>query len=182
MVAEQSPAFSTADLHDAQPDDVAVVELQFHCFGRHRIFHGPVETLRVFEDHSAVRDTVAEEGRGRVLVIDAGASLRIGVLGDRIAGRAVETGWAGLVVIGAIRDGDALNQLEIGVRALGTTARRSSVERAGQRGAVLQIGGAMCQSGDWLYADRDAVLLSRRMLTLLAPPSVSQARMLGAGS
>ena len=138
MVAEQSPAFSTADLHDAQPDNVAVVDLQFHCFGRHRLFHGPVETLRVFEDHGAVRDTVAEAGRGRVLVVDAGGSLRMGVLGDRIAERAVETGWAGLVVIGAIRDADALDQLEIGVRALGTTARRSSVEREGgatRRGA-----------------------------------------------
>jgi len=162
------PIFSTSDLHDEQPGDVAVVELQFRQFGRRRQFCGPVETLRVFEDHSAVRDTVAEPGRGRVLVVDSGGSLRIGVLGDRIAGRAVQTGWAGLVVIGAVRDADALDQLEIGVRALGTTARRSSIEVEAQRGVALQIGGTVCRPDDWLYADRDAVLLSRRMLILPA--------------
>lgn len=166
MGARQQPAFSTSDLHDEQPGEVDVVDLQFRRFGRHQCFCGIVETLRVFEDHSAVRDMVAHEGRGRVLVVDAGGSLRIGVLGDRIAGRAVEMDWAGLVVVGAIRDSWALDQLEIGVRALGTTARRSSIEREGQRGVVLQIGGAVCRPGDWLYADHDAVLLSRRMLAL----------------
>lgn len=163
-MADSQPAFSTSDLHDEQPGEVEVVDLQFRRFGRHACFCGPIETLRVFEDHNAVRDAVAEEGRGRVLVVDAGGSLRIGVLGDRIAGRAVATGWVGVVVVGAVRDSAALDRLAIGVRALGTTARRSSVARDGQRGAVLQIGGALCRPGDWLYADLDAVLLSRRSL------------------
>ena len=118
----------------------------------------------MFDDHCAVRDMVAGEGHGRVLVVDAGGSLRVGVLGDRIAGRAVETGWAGVVVAGAVRDSAALDHLDIGIRALGTTARRSSFEREAQRGTILQIGGVVCRPGDWLYADRDAVLISRRRL------------------
>lgn len=165
-MAARQPTFSTSNFHDEQPEEVDVVDLQFRRFGRHQCFRGQIETLRVFEDHSAVRDTVAQEGRSRVLVVDAGGSLRFGVLGDRLAGRAVEMGWAGLVVVGAVRDSRALDQLEIGVRALGTTARRSSIDREGQRGVVLQIGGALCRPGDWLYADDDAVLLSRRMLTI----------------
>ena len=165
-MANSPPVFSTSDLHDEQPGEVDVVDLQFRRFGRYDCFCGPVETLRVFEDHSAVRDLVAEEGRGRVLVVDAGGSLRTGVMGDRIAGRAADTGWAGVVVVGAVRDSAALDRLAIGVRALGTTARRSTVEREGQRGVVLQVGGAVCRPGDWLYADLDAVLLSRRRLVL----------------
>ena len=164
MVDKSRPVFSTADLYDAQADEVGVIDLQFRCFGRHACFYGPIETLRVFEDHSAVRDAAALDGRGRVLVVDAGASLRIGVFGDRIGARAVERGWAGVVVVGAVRDSEALDQLDIGVRALGTTARRSSIEHPGERGVMLEIGGVTCEPGDWLYADRDAVLLSRRML------------------
>jgi len=165
-MAADAREFSTADLHDAQPDRVAVVDLQFRNFGAHECFHGPIETLRVFSDHTAVRETVAEEGRGRVLVVDGGGDLAVGVTGDRIAGRAAEMGWAGIVVVGAIRDSRAIDVLPIGVRALGTTARRSSVARAGERGVVLRLGGVVCQPGDWLYADRDAVLISREPLVL----------------
>jgi regulator of ribonuclease activity A len=165
MTSSEGPReFSTADLHDAQPDDVEVLDLQFRCFGRHACFSGPIETLRVYEDHSPVRDIVATDGHGRVLVVDAGGSLRVGVLGDRIASRAVQSAWAGVVVIGAIRDSVAVDRLEIGVRALGTTARRSNVERPGEHGLMLRIGGIKCGPGEWLYADRDAVLVSKRML------------------
>lgn len=158
--------FSTADLHDAQPDAVDVIDLQFRNFGGHGYFSGRVETLRVFGDHSAVRDTVAMPGEGRVLVVDAGGDLTIGVMGDRIAGRAVQEGWAGIVVVGAIRDSVAVNALPIGVRALGTTARRSSIERNGERGGEIRIGGVRVMPGDWLYADSDAVVISRTELSV----------------
>ena len=161
---EADPDFSTADLHDAAPEAVEVVNLQFRSFGARTRFCGEVETLRVPSDHSAVRDAVTAPGRGRVLVVDSAGDLTTGVLGDRIAGRAAQEGWAGVVVIGAIRDSCAVNRLPIGVKALGTTARRSSDERPGERGVVLEFGDVRCRPGDWLYADEDAVLVSRRPL------------------
>ena len=166
MVAETHPAFSTADLHDVQPDEVEVLDLQFRVLGRHRRFHGPVETLRVFSDHSAVRETMRTAGEGRVLVVDGGGDLRTGLLGDQIGANAVRNGWVGVVVNGAVRDSAALDQLSIGVRALATTARRSPVERAGQRGVTIKVGGVCVSPGDWLYADEDAVLVARRRLHL----------------
>lgn len=166
MANNSSVNFCAADLHDEQPDDVQVIDLQFRNFGQHPCFHGQIETLRVPSDHSSVRDMMATPGNGRVLVVDAGADLTIGVMGDRIAANAVKNGWAGAVIIGAIRDSQAINALPIGVRALGTTARRSSAERAGQSGGVLRIGGVWCQPGDWLYADHDAVLISSKPLAL----------------
>ena len=167
MDAHHARTFQTADLHDQQPDDVQVVDLQFRNFGRHGCFHGRIETLRVFADHSAVRDIVAEPGEGRVLVVDVGGDLTTGVMGDRIAGKAVEAGWAGAVIVGVVRDSQAINRLPFGVRALGTTARRSLAGRAGQRGIALHIGGVHCEPGDWLYADEDAVIISKRPLTLV---------------
>ncbi len=159
-------AFSTADLHDAQPDEVEVLDLQFRSFGLHECFHGPVETLRVFSDHSAVRDMMKTPGNGRVLVVDGGGDLHTGIMGDQIGANAVKNGWAGAVIVGAIRDSRILDTLPLGVRALGTAARRSSVERTGQAGVMLRIGGVCIAPCDWLYADRDAVLVARRQLSL----------------
>ena len=161
-----APTFSTADLYDAQPDVVQVLDLQFRAFGRPARFHGPIETVRVFEDHAPVRDIVGEPGSGRVLLVDSGGSLRIGVAGDRIASKAMANGWAGLVVVGAIRDGEVLDGLAIGVRALGSTARRSDAGRPGLRGVPLLVGGVLCRPGDFLYADRDAVIVSASPLDL----------------
>ncbi len=166
MVAETHPTFSTADLHDAQPEEVEVLDLQFRVLGRHRRFCGPVETLRVFSDHSAVREMMRTAGEGRVLVVDSGGDLNTGVLGDQIGANAVRNGWAGVVVNGAVRDSAALNEMSIGVRALATTARRSSVERAGQQGITIKVGGVCIAAGDWLYADEDAVLVAKRRLDL----------------
>jgi regulator of ribonuclease activity A len=166
MASDSAHIFSTADLHDAQPDAVEVIDLQFRRFGVHSCFHGPVETLRVFSDHSAVRDIMKTRGDGRVLVVDGGADLHTGIMGDQIGANAVKNGWAGAVIIGAIRDSGALDQLPLGIRALGTTARRSSVERLGQPGVMLRIGGVCVSPGDWLYADPDAVLIARRQLDL----------------
>lgn len=166
MANDTGPVFSTADLHDEQPGEVEVIDLQFRSFGLHRRFFGPVETLRVFSDHSAVRDMMKSPGKGRVLVVDGGADLNTGIMGDQIGAHAVKNGWAGAVLIGAVRDTLALDRLPIGIRALGTTARRSSLERAGLSGVPLKVGGVYLSPGDWLYADEDAVLIARRQLQL----------------
>lgn len=166
MVDDTGPRFSTADIHDAQPGNVAVLDLQFRSFGKHCCFFGPVVTLRVFSDHSGVREAMKTPGEGRVLVVDGGADLSTGIMGDQIGALAVKNGWAGAVLIGAVRDSRALNALPIGIRALGTTARRSGQERVGERGGILRVGGVCISPGDWLYADEDAVLIADGPVTL----------------
>lgn len=43
------------------------------------------------------------------------------MLGDNMAARAAENGWAGIVVNGAVRDVEALRELPIGLKAMGPT-------------------------------------------------------------
>ena len=40
-----------------------------------------------------VRKALEEEGKGRVLVVDGGASMRCALLGDNIAEMAYKNGW-----------------------------------------------------------------------------------------
>lgn len=47
-----------------------------------------------FENNPLVRKALDEPGRGRVLVVDAGASMRCAVLGDNLATNAQANGWS----------------------------------------------------------------------------------------
>ncbi len=74
-----------------------------------------------------------------------------------------------------------MDQLEIGVRALGTTARRSIAERKGLQGISVFVGGVLCRPGNFLYADQDSVLVSHTALDL-APARLASAPPNGADS
>lgn len=163
---------TTADIHDANSDLVRVVDLQFRAFGARRRFWGACVPIRTYESHLPVLEALRGDGQGRVLVVDGGGALRIGVLGDRLARIGVDNGWAGIVINGAVRDTVVIDGMDIGLRAMGTTARRSlSTEPAGGPGAV-GFGGVTFTSGDWVYVDEDAVIVSRARIdpATVGPP------------
>jgi regulator of ribonuclease activity A len=155
-------SFKTADLCDANEDRVRVLDLPLRDFGGSISFHGPVSTIRALEDNSRVREAVAEPGEGRVLVIDGGGSTRRSMLGDNLAALATKNGWAGVVVHGVIRDTEAIGQLALGVKALGTCPRKTEKLGQGLRDVPLQFGGVSIAPGEWLYADEDGVVLLAR--------------------
>jgi len=166
MTLLPQPSIVTADLYDLHHERVEVIDLQFRSFGRPASFFGPCATLQVFEDHTPVLARLSTPGEGRILAVDAGGSLRVGVMGDRLAGIGAANGWRGVVIAGAIRDSLGINALDLGVRALGTTARRGWTPNPSAAGSTLRLGGANVREGDWLYADRDAVLVAREALPL----------------
>ena len=125
--------WSTPDLCDAFPNDVSVCELQFRSFGRHPVFAGQLVTIKCFEDNSLVKETLATDGTGKVLVIDGGGSLRRALIGDQIGDSAVKNRWAGIVLYGAVRDVDELNALPIGIKALGSSPLKTDKRGEGQR-------------------------------------------------
>ncbi len=161
----------TADLYDAHHEAVRVCALQFRSFGKRRSFSGPCATVATFEDHTPVLNVLSEPGSGRILVVDGQGSLRIGVMGDRLAGIGVANGWAGVVVNGAIRDSLGIDALALGVKALGATARRGWNPGPSERDVPLAFGGVTFRPGDWIYADVDSVLVSPHRLELPTEPA-----------
>jgi regulator of ribonuclease activity A len=157
---------SVADLCDAGAEEVAVCDIQFRSFGGQARFHGRCATLLVREDHRPVAAALGEPGNGRVLIVDGGGSLKAALLGDRLAALALENGWAGLVLNGAVRDLEALAALRLGVMAIGSCPRRGAGGGEGRRGAPVQFGGVTFCEHDWAYADADGVILARRPLHL----------------
>lgn len=156
--------FSTADLCDRFAAELQIAEPLFRDYGGRPRCAGPIATIKCFEDNSLVRDLTAEPGQGRVLVIDAGGSMRRAVLGDMLAQKAVDNGWHGVVVYGCIRDAFAITRLQLGVKALGTCPMRTDKRGEGQRDVPVRFAGVNFRQGDWLYADEDGLIVAPRAL------------------
>ncbi|AXE31163.1 putative 4-hydroxy-4-methyl-2-oxoglutarate aldolase [Chromobacterium phragmitis] len=157
-------SLATTDLCDAFDAEIQVLEPIFQSFGGNIRFHGPIATLKLFEDNSLVRETLGENGNGRVLVVDGGGSRRCALLGDQLGELAVRNGWAGLVMDGCVRDSAALAKLPLGVKALAAHPRKSVKSNSGQKNLIVRIAGCDLQPGQWLYADEDGVIVSTREL------------------
>ncbi|MGJ7901653.1 ribonuclease E activity regulator RraA [Lysobacter sp. 1R34A] len=155
---------NTCDLCDLHEARVRVLDLPLRDYGGRLAFDGTVSTIKAYEDNSLVREAVAEAGNGRVLVIDGGGSMRRAMLGDLLAAKAVENGWAGVVVHGAIRDSGAIGAMELGVKALGTCPRKTDKLGQGMRDVAIEIGGVVIRPGDWLCADEDGVVVADEVL------------------
>jgi regulator of ribonuclease activity A len=151
---------STADLVDAHGDKVRSCSVAFREFGGRARFFGRVRTLKTFEDNALIKQTLSSPGGGAVLVIDGYASLRCALVGDIIAGLAVENGWSGLIIWGVVRDSAALGGLDLGIKALGTNPWKSSKLGGGAVDVPVSFGGVEFRAGEWLYGDEDGILVS----------------------
>jgi len=154
---------ATADLIDRYGDQLASVSLPFRSFGGRARFSGEVATLRCFEDNALLKQTLAEDAspRGKVLVVDGGGSYRCALVGDIIAGIAVDRGWAGLIIHGVVRDSVALSTLPIGIKALGTNPAKSGKMGAGEVGIAIEIAAVTFVPGSTVYCDEDGIVVTR---------------------
>jgi regulator of ribonuclease activity A len=163
--------FATCDLCDLGRDDpsgdLRVFPPVFRDFGGHRRFAGPVETVSCFEDNSLVKAALDGSGtvqtawgvRGKVLVVDGGASLRRALLGGNLGAAAQRNGWAGVVIDGCVRDCLELAELQLGIRALAPMPMPTEKRGQGQHGVPVRIQGILVRPGDWLYADEDGIVV-----------------------
>ncbi|WP_375055454.1 putative 4-hydroxy-4-methyl-2-oxoglutarate aldolase [Zobellella sp. DQSA1] len=153
------------DLCDEHADKVRVLEPCFRDFGGEQIFWGQVVTVRCYEDNSRVRELVATPGTGKVLVVDGGAMVRRALLGDLLAAKAVENGWEGIVINGAIRDAGAIGAMALGVKALATCPIKTEKRGLGDVDVPVTFAGVTLYPGDYLYADINGILVAREPLS-----------------
>ena len=153
---------STPDLSDLNPGAQAL-PFQFQRFGREVSCHGLIATVACFEDNSRVKEAVSEPGNGRVLLVDGSGSLRRALTGDLVAASAMKNGWAGMVIIGAIRDVEVIDTFEFAVFALGTSPIKTEKLGRGERDVALNFEGVdfPVESGQFLAADANGVLINK---------------------
>jgi regulator of ribonuclease activity A len=158
-------AVKTADLCDRFDPALQVCDPLFRDFGGKRQFQGGVVTVKCYEDNSLVKVALAEPGEGRVLVVDAGGSMRCAMLGDQLAASAVLNGWGGIILYGCIRDTKAIAGMALGVKALGSHPRRSVKRGEGRHSLPVNFASVTFKPGDFVYCDEDGILVSAEELT-----------------
>jgi regulator of ribonuclease activity A len=155
------------ELCDRYPDDVRILEPMLGNFGGRERFSGQIVTIKAFEDNSLVREQVALPGEGRVIVVDAGGSMRRAMLGDMLAEKASVNGWSGIIIYGCIRDVNAIADLDIGVQALGAHPLKTDKKGVGELNVPVRFGGVDFIPGEYCYADNNGVLVSSVALELI---------------
>ena len=153
-----------ADLWDEHADSLTLLNTEFKHFGQKDNFAGQIMTLKIYEDNTFVRKLLSEDGTGKVLVVDGGGSRRCALVGDRIAQLAMDMNWEGVIVYGCIRDSKVIDTMDVGIKAVGTCPVKSIKRNVGIAGEDLIIDGCKIRQNDYIYADRDGVLLSEEKL------------------
>lgn len=151
--------FTTCDLYDAD-ESLQSLSLQLLNLGGKPRFTGRVRTISCFRDNGLVKELLNSPGEGSVLVVDGAGSVDSALMGDLMAASAIENGWSGVVLHGAIRDRVDLAKMDLGVRALGSNPRKSVKDGLGQIDVPLQFGGVTFVPGGTLWSDEDGVLVT----------------------
>jgi len=157
--------FTTSDLCDANEATIHVAEPGFLRFGGRVKLAGEIVTVKCHEDNQLVKETLAEEGHGKVLVVDGGGSMRRALMGDQIAASAVKNGWSGVIVFGCIRDSAEIATLDLAVRALGTMPHKTVKRGWGEKNVPVRFHGVSFVPGEFVYADEDGIVVHPTALT-----------------
>ncbi|HHF1165377.1 TPA: ribonuclease E activity regulator RraA [Haemophilus influenzae] len=156
----------TSELCDLYAEQVDVVEPIFSSFGGVSNFYGKVTTVKCFESNGLIAEVLEENGEGRVLVIDGGGAVRRGLIDAELAQLAVDNGWEGIIVYGAVRQIQQLENLDIAIHALAPIPVSADESSAGESDIPVNFGGVTFFPEDYIYADLTGIILSQEPLDL----------------
>lgn len=152
--------YNTSELCDMYTETVDVLAPIFEHYGGLTSFGGQVQTIKCFEDNAIILNVVANDGTGKVLVIDGGGSIRCALIDAEIAELAAENGWEGIICNGAVREVDALEDINIGIMALNSIPVGADDQGIGEDDIAINFAGVTFLPDDHLYADSTGAILS----------------------
>lgn len=101
-------------------------------------------------------------GAGDVLVIDGGGREDAAIVGDIVGGAIRARGCTGLVVDGAVRDVDGLDELGLPTFARGVHPATGSNQGPGAINVAVQVGGVAVHPGDVVRGDASGLVVVPR--------------------
>ena len=155
--------YNTSALCDIYIDQVDVVEPMFSNFGGRASFAGQITTVKCCWDNGLIRETLEQDGVGRVLLIDGGGSLR---RADWcwVSSACGKNRWEGIVVYGCVREVDELEDMSIGIQAMAAIPVGANSQGIGEVDVPVNFGGVTFLPEDYLYADNTGVILSQKAI------------------
>lgn len=156
----------TSELCDIYLDQVDVVEPIFSSFGGVSSFYGKVTIVKCFENNGLISEILEEDGEGRILVVDGGGAVRRALIDAELAQLAADNGWEGIIVYGAIRQLQQLENIEIGIHALAPIPVSADDKSIGEVDVPVNFAGVTFFPEDYVYADLTGIILSQEPLEL----------------
>ena len=158
--------FTVPDICD-QNDDVQIGELFLSSFGAVNKFYGEIHTAKCEHSNSVVKELVQNDGEGKVLCINHTGSELCSMVGDQIAQTAFENNWNGIITNGFIRDIEVIQNINIGLYALGTYPKKTDkLKGIGEKDVPIQLGNVDINPGYWIYIDTNGWVVTSKKLEL----------------
>lgn len=112
-------------------------------------------------DNVGIQRIIDEARPGDVIVVDGQADVARALVGELIAGRLQAKGVRGMVIDGAVRDAEDLQEMGFPIWARGRSAAGPYKNGPFRHGVPVAIGGVVCMEGDLVVADGDGVTFVR---------------------
>ena len=155
---DTAAALGSATIHEAQGKIGALSHEVKPLDPTRRLAGRALTVLTRPGDNRALHLALLEAQPGDVLVIDAFGWKEAGVWGDVLTAAAQNTGIAGVVVNGAVRDADTIIELGFPVFAKALSIKGTAKDDDGVIGGVVTIDGVTIRTGDLIVGDRDGVV------------------------
>ena len=131
---------------------------------------GPARTVRCSQDDNLmVHAVMAQVQPGEVIVVSMPEPRPVALVGELLATQAKTRGAVGMLVDGAVRDVEALTELDLPIWARWIRVRGASKDIPGAIGEPVAVGGARISPGDIVILDADgaAVVEAERVAEVL---------------
>ena len=152
--------FFTADICDEYSDRVVVLGAGYSNYGGADKCQGDVVTIKLDRNNSDLLTLLRDvDGTGKVVVVDVDQTY-YAVVGEKLMEFAHQNNYAGIIVNGYIRDTLQIKSIPVALYALGTCSRKYIPTTAGEQNVPLAFGGVEFNSGNYVYADTDGVIVA----------------------
>ena len=111
-----------------------------------------------------VKELLATDRTGKVLVVDGHGSKGFALLGDLIAQSALKNNWQAVVINGCIRDAGTLATLDIAIKALGCNPIKTEKLGQGKVNKVVSFADITFTPGHYIYGDANGIAVSKTLL------------------
>ncbi|MDI2026985.1 NAD(P)-binding domain-containing protein [Saccharopolyspora sp. TS4A08] len=110
-------------------------------------------------DNKGIHQALKQVRPGDVLVVDGGGDPSRALIGELIAHRAINRGVRGMIIDGAVRDVEALQEAGFPVWAVGTSPAGPYKNGPCRVGEDTSVGGVAVHRGDIVVADGDGAIV-----------------------
>lgn len=153
---------TTSDFSDIFPEKLEYLNSIFKSYGKRTSFCGSIVTVQCYDDVFAIKKLVSSAGLGKILFIDGGGVQNFSLLDEILCEEASKNGWEGIILNGFLRNSRKINQLDIGVKALGENIRLTRNKGFGETNVQVEFAGAKIKNGDISVVDSDGVVVFRK--------------------